>query len=117
YHHTDSGHGYWGPGRLFSSVDLPGAHTDQCSGGLWNGGGATKRVVTVVTRAGDRIASVWISLVAFYDLCESQTEEPQFTTPTETATAPPGPFPLNVDAQPGGTGDVTSDPGGIGCPT
>lgn len=115
YHHTDAAHGNWGPGRLFSSVQLPGAKVDRCSEGLWNGGG-TKRVVTVVTRAGNRIASVWITLVAFYDLCDSQTVEPQFTTTTETA-PPPGPVPLNVDAQPSGTGDVTSEPAGIACPT
>jgi hypothetical protein len=115
YHHTDAAHGSWGPGRLFSSVRLPGARTDQCSGGVWDGSG-TKRVATVVTRAGDRIASVWITVIAFYDLCDSQTQEPQFPTTTET-TAPAGLFPLNVDAEPSGTGDVTSDPYGIGCPT
>jgi hypothetical protein len=94
YHHTDAARGSWGPGRPFSSVRLPNARPDRCSEGLWNGGGS-KRVVTVVTRAGDRVASVWITLAAYYDLCDAQTEEPQFTTPTETA-PPAGPFALNI---------------------
>ena len=120
YHHTDARHGSWGPGVLFSKVQLPAFHFDGCSEGLWTGG-AGKRVTTVVTPAGERIASVWITLVDYYDLCSSQTQEPQFTLPgtqtTATTAGPTGPFTLNVGAQPSGLGDVISNPPGIGCPT
>jgi Divergent InlB B-repeat domain len=116
YHQTDMQHGHWGPGKLFSTVQLPGSRRDQCSGGLWNGTGG-KKIVTIVTRAGDRIASVWISLVAYYDLCASQIAEPEFSPPTETTAGPTGPFTLSVGATPSGLGVVISSPAGIGCPT
>jgi hypothetical protein len=103
YHHTDAAHGSWGPGRLFSRVSLPGAHEDYCSEGLWNATSG-KRIATIITRAGDRIASVWITLVEDYSLCQVETQEPSFPTPppppTTTGASPAGP----------GTGPATTEP-------
>ena len=93
---------------------LPGFHQDLCGGGLWDGG--SRRIVTIVNASGELIANVWITLVPYYNACDSDNTEPSFPPPTETGPTGPSEFTLTVDNQPNGDGSVTSSPPGIDCP-
>src|SRR5205823_1689368 len=103
-HRTSLHNGNWGPGAPPSRVKLPGFHQDFCGGGLCDG--SSRRVVTIVNASGELIANVWITLVPYYNACESDNTEPSFPPPTETESTGQGEFTLSVDNQPNGDGSV-----------
>jgi Divergent InlB B-repeat domain len=100
-----------GPGT--SKAGLHGLRRDFCSLGLWDGTADTPPtgVVTVFQLAGDRIASVTIAELGYYDLCEGAQPDQELPDPRPSAVE------LKVQIDPDGGGYVRSDPYRIDCPT
>ena len=116
FYKTAKQYGAWGPGGAMTMVRGLGVrapfHDEPCSFGLSN---ATRNapVATLAIPRDGAVDTVWITRKAFYDLCSAQTSESGPAAPGPSATS----FVLTVSATPSGTGSVTSDPAGIGCPT
>jgi hypothetical protein len=99
-----------GPGT--SKAGLHGFHVDFCSGGLWDGsaGLPLDGVVTVVQRNGDEIADVTITVLGYYELCESEGTSQGVADPRPKSSH------LTVTIDPNGGGYVQSGGLEVDCP-
>jgi hypothetical protein len=109
YYRTGGG---LGPGSSIERAP-PGFGQDPCSLGLWSG--SNRGAFTVLTRDGDVISNVLITLSSYFSACEGEGTPPP-APPEQPGGGGTGSFPLTVDVEPSGYGYVTGSLGGISCP-
>jgi hypothetical protein len=102
-----------GPGSSIEDAP-PGFAQDPCGLGAWSGGD-NRGAFTVLTRDGDVISSVLITLSSYFTACRGEGTPPP-APPENPGGGVTGSFPLTVAVEPSGYGYVTGNLGGISCP-